>query len=221
MMLLYHSARSSASYRVRIALAWKGIEYESRLLDMQARHHTTSAYRAVNPMALVPALDVDGRVFTESLAIIEYLEEMHAEPRLLPADASQRAYARAVSQLIACEIHPLNNLRALEYLRKFYGQDEEGVRAWYRHWIAEGLSMLERLLAREQLHGRYCLGDRVSMADCCVVPQVANAQRYACDLSPYPAVMRIHEACVRLPEFVRASPENQTHSLWLSASEAP
>jgi len=218
-MKLYHSARSSASYRVRIALAHKGIPYESRLLNMQAMQHATPEYRSVNPVALVPALDVGGQVLGQSLAIIEYLEEIHPEPRLLPAEALDRAYVRAFSQLIACEIHPLNNLRTLNYVRKSYRQNEEGINTWYRNWIADGFGMLELFFTREKRHGRYCNGNEISMADCCLVPQVANAQRYACDLAPYPTVMRIHDACIELPSFIQASPENQGEKWWLSAIE--
>jgi len=213
-MKLYHSARSSAAYRVRIALACKGLPYESRMLNMQAMQHAGPQYRSVNPAALVPSLDIGGQILTQSLAIIEYLEETHPQPPLLPADPLDRAYVRAVSQLIACEIHPLNNLRALDFVRTSYAQDEEGIRAWYRHWIADGFSKLESLLERERRHGRYCCGDRISMADCCLVPQVANARRYACDLTPYPGLVRISDACVQLPAFIEASPESQKDEFW-------
>jgi maleylacetoacetate isomerase len=213
-MKLYHSARSSAAYRVRIALAYKGLAWESRMLNMQALQHAGPAYRSVNPAALVPSLDIDGHVLTQSLAIIEYLEETHREPPLLPGGPFERAYVRAVSQLIACEMHPLNNLRALDFVRQRYGQDEDGIRTWYGHWIADGFSKLESLLQREQRHGRYCLGDRISMADCCLVPQVANARRYGCDLAPYPTVVRIDEACRQHPAFIEAGPENQKGEFW-------
>ena len=218
-MKLYHSARSSAAYRVRIALACKGIPYESRLLDMQAMQHASPQYRSVNPAALVPALDVGERVLSQSLAIIEYLEETHPLPSLLPSDPLDRAYVRALSQLIACEIHPLNNLRTLNYVRNTYRQDEQGIDAWYRNWIADGFAMLESYFAREKRHGVYCNGNEVSMADCCLIPQVANAKRYACNLDPYPTIMRINDACVQLAWFVQASPDNQAEALWLSTFE--
>ena len=217
-MKLYHSARSSAAYRVRIALAYKGIAYESRLLNMQAMQHASPEYRAVNPVALVPSLDVGPRVLGQSLAIIEYLEELQPQPRLLPSDLLDRAYVRAVSQLISSEIHPLNNLRALNFVRKSYSPDEQGMNAWYGHWIADGFAMLEAYLKRESRHGTYCHGDEVSMADCCLVPQVANARRWNCDLTPYPILMRIHDACVALPSFIQASPENQEEKWWLGAA---
>ncbi|OFZ98226.1 MAG: maleylacetoacetate isomerase [Betaproteobacteria bacterium RIFCSPLOWO2_02_FULL_62_17] len=213
-MKLYHSARSSAAYRVRIALAYKGLAWESRMLNMQTLQHAGPAYRSVNPAALVPSLDIDGQVLTQSLAIIEYLEETHPQPPLLPEDPFERVYVRAVSQLVACEIHPLNNVRALDFVRKSYGQGEDGIRAWYWHWIADGFSKLESLLQREKRHGRYCLGDRISMADCCLVPQLANARRYACDLAPYPTLVRIDEACREHPAFIEASPEQQKGEFW-------
>ncbi len=130
----------------------------------------------------------------------------------------ERAYVRAVSQLIACEMHPLNNLRALDFVRQSCGQDEEGMRAWYRHWIDDGFSKLESLLERERRHGRHCLGDEVSMADCCLVPQVANARRYGCDLGPYPTIVRIEQACARHPAFIEASPERQKLEFWEGAA---
>jgi maleylacetoacetate isomerase len=208
-MKLYTYFRSSTSYRVRIAMAYKGIGYEPRFVSLPKAEHTTSEYKAVNPVGLVPSLDLDGRILTQSLAIMEYLEEVQPEPRLLPKDPFDRAYVRALSQIIACEIHPLNNLRTLNFVRDTYGQDKEGLNRWYRHWIAEGFRMMEDLITREKRYGKYSCGDQVSMADCCLVPQVANAQRYQCDLSAYPTVMRIHEALIGLPAFVQASPEKQ------------
>jgi maleylacetoacetate isomerase len=213
-MKLYHSARSSAAYRVRIALAYKDLPYESRLLDMQAKQHATPQYRSVNPLALVPTLDVGTAALIQSLAIIEYLEETHPQPPLLPPEPLERAYVRSVSQLVACEIHPLNNLRAIDFVRNTYRPDESGIDAWYRHWIADGFSKLESFFAREKRHGRYCNGDRISMADCCLVPQVANAKRNDCDLAPYPNVMRINDACLQLPCFIEAMPESQAMVFW-------
>jgi maleylpyruvate isomerase len=163
----------------------------------------------VNPQGLVPALQDGGAILTQSLAIIEYLDEVHPGPRLLPPDPLDRAYVRAFSQLIACEIHPLNNLRTLKYVRKTYDLDEEGVNRWYRHWIEEGFSMMESFLVANGRHGTYCHGEQFSMADCCLVPQVFNAQRYNCDLAPYPVLMRIHEACMRLPAVIDAQPSHQ------------
>ena len=208
-MKLYTFFRSSASFRVRIALNVKGIPYEAVGVSLAKAEHLQDAYRAVNAQALVPTLDDGGRPLGQSLAIIEYLDELHGGPRLLPADPLDRHYVRAFSQIVACEIHPLNNLRTLKYLKKSYGLDEEGVNAWYRHWIAEGFAMMEGFLLRERRHGKYVFRDQVTMADCCLVPQVFNAQRYRCDLAPYPTVMRLHEECMKLDAFQRAQPSQQ------------
>jgi maleylpyruvate isomerase len=208
-MKLYTFFRSSASFRVRIALNVKGIPYEAVGVSLARAEHLQDAYKAVNAQALVPTLEDGGRLLGQSLAIIEYLDEVHGGPRLLPADPVDRHYVRAFSQIIACEIHPLNNLRTLKYVKKAYGLDEAGVNAWYRHWIAEGFAMMENFLARERRHGTYCFRDQVTMADCCLVPQVFNAQRYECDLKPYPTVMRLHEACMKVDAFVRAQPSRQ------------
>ncbi len=208
-MKLYTFFRSSASFRVRIALNYKGLAYEHAGVNLPKAEHAQAGFKAVNPQGLVPALEDGGRVLAQSLAIIEYLDEVHPGPRLLPADPLDRHYVRAFSQIVACEIHPLNNLRTLKYVRKTYGLDDAGVNAWYAHWIAEGFEMMESFLARERRHGKYCFRDQVSMADCCLVPQVFNAQRYQCDLSPYPAVMRLHEECMKLEAFIRAEPSVQ------------
>ncbi len=208
-MKLYTFFRSSAAFRVRIALNHKGLKYEPVLVSLPKAEHLEAMYRSVNPQGLVPALEDTGRVLTQSLAIIEYLDEVHPGPKLLPADPLARAYVRALSQIVACEIHPLNNLRTLKFIRKTYGIDEEGVNEWYRHWIAEGFQMMESFLAGHRMHARYCHGDQVTMADCCLVPQVFNAQRYSCDLNPYPAVMRIHEGCMKLDAFLQAQPSKQ------------
>jgi maleylpyruvate isomerase len=208
-MKLYTFFRSSASFRVRIALNHKKLAYEPVLVSLPKAEHLEAKFKSVNPQGLLPALDDGGRILTQSLAIIEYLDEAHPGPKLLPADPLGRAYVRAFSQIVACEIHPLNNTRTLKYVRKTYGLDEEGVNAWYRHWIAEGFNMMEAFLVRNGMHGKYCYGDQVSMADCCLVPQVFNAQRYNCDLKPYPTAMRIHEACMKLDAFIQAQPEKQ------------
>jgi maleylacetoacetate isomerase len=205
-MKLYTYFRSSASYRVRIALAYKGIAHEAAYVSLVKAEHQGDAFRGVNAQGLVPALEDGGNVFIQSLAIIEYLDERHSEPPLLPKDPVERAYVRAVSQIVACEMHPLNNLRTLKYIRKAYQLDEEGVNAWYRYWIADGFAMLEGYLGREQRSGRYCHGNAVSMADCCLVPQVFNAQRYNCELAPYPRIMRIFDDCMKLDAFASTQP---------------
>jgi len=212
-MKLYTFFRSSASYRVRIALAYKGLAHDAEYVNLPKGEHQADSFRAVNAQGLVPALEDDRALFIQSLAIIEYLEERHPKPPLLPASPADRAYVRAVSQIIACEMHPLNNLRTLKYVRKTYKLDEDGVNAWYRHWIANGFAMLEAYLARERRCGRYCYGDMVTMADCCLVPQVFNAQRYKCDLAPYPTIVRIFEECMKLDAFASTQPSKQADAV--------
>ena len=208
-MKLYTFFRSSASFRVRIALNYKGLKYEPALVSLPKGEHLEAKYKSVNPQGLVPALEDGGRILTQSLAIIEYLDDAHPGPKLLPVDPLDRHYVRAFSQIVACEIHPLNNLRTLKYVRKTYSLDEDGVNAWYRHWIAEGFAMMESFLAEHRKHGKYCFRNQVTMADCCLAPQVFNAQRYDCDLKSYPTVMRLHEECMKLEAFVRAQPSKQ------------
>jgi maleylacetoacetate isomerase len=208
-MKLYTYFRSSAAFRVRIALALKGLAPELAYVSLVKGEQASDAYRAVNPQALVPALEDGGRALIQSLAIMEYLEERHPEPPLLPADPLERAYVRAVCGIVACEIHPLNNLRALRHIRRTYGLDEAGVNAWYRHWIADGMGMLERYLAAERRHGRFVFGDAPGMGDCCLVPQVFNAKRYECDLAPYPIVMGLFAACMERDAFARTQPAQQ------------
>jgi maleylacetoacetate isomerase len=208
-MKLYTFFRSSASFRVRIALNSKGLRYEPALVSLPKGEHLEAKYKSVNPQGLVPALEDGGRILTQSLAIIEYLDETHPGPKLLPPDPIDRHYVRAFSQIVACEIHPLNNMRALKHIRKSYKLDDAGVNAWYRHWIADGFGMMESFLVREGKCGKFCFRDQVTMADCCLVPQVFNAQRYDCDLTPYPTVMRIHEACMKLEPFIQAQPSRQ------------
>ena len=208
-MKLYTFFRSSASFRVRIALNHKGLTYEHAGVSLPKGEHLEAGYKSLNPQGLVPALEDGGRLVTQSLAIIEYLDEVHPGPKLLPVAPLDRAYVRAFAQIITCEIHPLNNLRTRKYIAKTYKQDEEGVNVWYRHWIAEGFQMMEAFLAQEKKNGKYCYRDQVTMADCCLVPQVFNAILYKCELKPYPTVMRIHEACMKLDAFVLAQPSKQ------------
>ena len=209
MIELYTFFRSSASFRVRIALNVKGIAYTPHAISLPKNEQAGASFRAVNPAGLVPALVDNGTILSQSLAIIEYLDEVHPGPKLIPADPLARAYVRAYSQIVACEIHPLNNLRVLKHVKRTYQLDDEGVNTWYRHWIAEGFQMLESTLEREAKHGAYVYRDQVTMADCCLVPQVFNAQRYNCDLAPYPITMGIFERCMKLPAFVAAEPMKQ------------
>jgi len=208
LLKLYTYFRSSAAFRVRIALNLKGLAYDPVFVHLPKGEHRRPEYAALDPQALLPSL-VDGeRALSQSLAIIEYLEETRPEPPLLPADAAGRARVRSLSLLVACEIHPLNNLRTLQHLKRALGQNEEQINAWYRHWIADGFGKLEADLVRSGT-GRFCHGDSPTMADCCLVPQVFNAKRYSADLGPYPALMRIFEACMKLEAFDRAQPSKQ------------
>ena len=207
-MKLYTYFRSSAAFRVRIALNLKGIAYEPAFVHLAKGEHRKPDYAAVNPQALVPTLEDAGRLLGQSLAIIEYLDESRPIPPLMPKEAFARARVRALSLLVACEIHPLNNLRVLQHLKRVLGQNDDQVNAWYRHWIAEGLAKLEAGLA-DPATGRFSQGDTPTLADCCLVPQVFNAQRYQCDTTPYPTVMRVHEECMKLEAFQRAQPGQQ------------
>ena len=212
-MKLYTYFRSSAAYRVRIALNLKGIAYDSIPVHLlqDGGQQLLPAYRAVNPSALVPALDDDGAILTQSLAMLEYLEETRPGVPLLPADPLERARVRALALAIACDAHPLMNLRVLKYLKNTLGLSDEAKQEWYRHWMAEGLAAVEALLAQGDPAGTglFCHGDSPTMADCCLVPQVFNAQRFAIDLAPYPRVARIHAHCAGLPAFIAAHPSQQ------------
>lgn len=209
-MKLYTYFRSSAAFRVRIALNLKGLAYEPRFVHLAKGQHREGAYGAVNAQGLVPTLELDdGRRLAQSLAIIEYLDETHPRPPLVPKDPWARARVRSLSLLVACEIHPLNNLRTLQHLRKQLGQSEEQVGAWYRHWIAEGFVKLEAELAGGKDTGRFCHGDAPTMADCCLVPQVFNARRYEFEERRFPTVMRVFDECMKLEAFERAQPARQ------------
>ncbi len=211
-MKLYTYFRSSASYRVRIALNLKGLPCEMVPVHLlrDGGEQLKPEYRKLNADALVPSLALDdGHVITQSLAIIEYLEEVHPEPALLPKDALDRAWLRSLALSIACDIHPVNNLRILRYLTGEMKLSEEDKNRWYKHWCEQGLAAVEQVLAHDQRVGRYCYGDTPSLADCLLVPQVANAQRMNCDLSAMPTVVRINDACLQLPAFIDASPAKQ------------
>jgi maleylacetoacetate isomerase/maleylpyruvate isomerase len=208
-MKLYTYFRSSAAFRVRIALNLKGIAYEAAPVHLLKGEQNEPRYMQHNPQGLVPALEDGEQLILQSGAIIEYLEETHPAPPLLPTDAAGRARVRALSQLIACEIHPLNNLRTLKYLRKHLGQDDDGINAWYRHWVADGLGKFERSLAETAGTAAFCHGDAPGMADCHLVPQIFNAQRYQCDLAPFPITMGVFGRCVALEAFRKAEPSQQ------------
>lgn len=209
-MKLYTYFRSSAAYRVRIALGLKGLAYDAVPVHLlkNGGEQLGDAYRGVNPAGLVPALQDDGATITQSMAIIEYLEEMHPQAPLLPADPVGRARVRALAQTIACDTHPLSNLRVLKYLTGTLGISEEAKTAWIHQWMKLGLAAFEALLADGKA-GRYCHGDTPSLADCCLMPQVFNAQRFGVDLAPYPQIARIAANCAALPAFQAAHPSRQ------------
>lgn len=208
---LYSYWRSSAAYRVRIALNLKGLPYETlpvHLLNGGGEQHGET-YRDVNPQELVPVLMHGSRILRQSMAIIEYLDETWPQNPLLPSNARDRQRVRALAQAVACEIHPLNNLRVQQYLEKTLKVSEAKREEWTRHWIAEGFRALERLLADNPSTGEYCEGDVPTMADCLLVPQVFNAQRFKVDMGGFPTIRRINESCLALPAFDAARPERQ------------
>jgi maleylpyruvate isomerase len=209
MLKLHSYFRSSAAYRCRIALNLKGLAHEIAYVHLikDGGQHTAPAYRALNPQCLVPTLEVDGGTITQSLAIIEYLDETHPEPKLLPGDALLRARIRAFALAIACDVHPLNNLRVMNYLKGPMAQQQAAVDIWYRHWVESGLAACEALLPAGK--SRFCFGDQPTLADCCLVPQVYNARRFNSDLSKVPRIVAIDEACRALPAFATAAPEAQ------------
>ena len=205
-MELYSYFRSSAAFRVRIALALKGLPYDLQPVHLARNEHLGDTYGRVSAARLVPQL-VDGEAsLSQSLAIIEYLEETHPDPPLLPGSAADRARVRSLALDVACEIHPLNNLRVLRYLVREMKVGEEAKNAWYRHWVEEGLAVVERRLAGDPRTGRYCHGDTPTLADCVLVPQIFNAQRFDCRTDPMPTVMRVFDACMALPAFERSQP---------------
>ncbi len=210
-MKLYTYYRSSAAYRVRIALNLKKLpaEHVPVHLARGVGEHHSETYRAMNPQGLVPALEHEGRVLGQSLAIIEYLDETHPDPPLLPAEPGDRALVRSMAQAIACDIHPLNNLRVLNYLKGPLGQPAAEVSRWYGHWIAEGFRGLEAMAERSSTDGLHLFGGAVTLADVLLVPQMYNARRFSCDLAPYPMLCGICEHLESLPAFAQAHPDRQ------------
>ena len=206
-MKLYTYFRSSAAFRVRIALNLKGLKYEPVFVHLPKGEHRAAPFVEINAQALLPSLELDdGTRLNQSLAIIEYLDEQHPQARLVPEDALARARVRSLSYLVASEIHPLNNLRVLQHLKRL-GQTQEQVDTWYRYWIADGLGKFEAELKGKA--GKFCHGDSPTMADCCLVPQIFNAKRFNSDLAPYPTTMRVFDACMQLDAFDRAQPSKQ------------
>jgi maleylacetoacetate isomerase len=208
---LYTYFRSSAAYRVRCALNLKGMPWEAVPVHLvrDGGEQNQPAYRARSPLGTVPALETGAGVITQSLAIIEYLDETQPQPPLLPASAEGRARVRAIAQTIACDIHPVNNLRVLQYLGRYFGASQEQKDAWYQHWVNEGLAAVEKLLAGHPATGTFCHGETPTLADCCLVPQVFNARRFNCPLDALPTIRRIVAACERLPAFEKAAPASQ------------
>ena len=209
-LVLYGYWRSSSAYRVRIALNLKDLDYEQRPVHLvrDGGAQNLPAYREINPLGLVPALQHGGQVVVQSLAICEYLEDLFPVPALLPEDVSGRARVRGLAQSIASEIQPLNNLGVQQYLKREMRQPEEAIHAWLAHWVARGFSALETWLENSAT-GRFCHGDQPGLADCFLVPQVYNAERFSSDLEPYPNICRISTLCRELPAFSSAAPENQ------------
>ena len=207
-VILYGYGLSSASYRVRIALALKNLPYTSINKNLRAGEHRLSEFLSINVQGFVPALGLDdGAVLIQSVAIIEYLDEIYPTPRLLPAEPLARARVRALAQVITSDIHPLNNLRVLKYLEDKLALDREARDLWYRHWVEAGFDALERWLVRDGAAGRFCHGDAPTLADICLVPQVFNARRFAVDMNPYPRILAIDAACRELPEFQTTAPQ--------------
>jgi len=208
-MKLYGFWRSSAAYRVRIALALKGLSYDYVSVHLTQGEQNQPEFGAINPQHLVPVMEDDGDRLYQSLAIVQYLDEIHPEPRLIPADPVEGARVRSLALIVACEIHPLNNPRVLNYLTGKFGITDDQRREWYHHWIQVGFTALEQRLASEPGTGRFCHGNTPGFADLSLVPQVANAKRFKVDLTPFPTILRINDECLPLEPFQKAAPENQ------------
>jgi len=212
---LYTYFRSTAAYRVRIALNYKQIDYDAKFIHLlkNGGENYSQRYKTVNPQSMVPSLIVVGEgkslTLTQSIAIIEYLEEKFPTPSLLPQGIEQRVKVRAVAQIIACDIHPLNNLRVLDYLTKSHHVDDDAKNRWYQHWIYEGFNAIEMLISQQSREMSFCFGESPSLADICLVPQVFNAKRFQCNLEPYPVINRVYGNCMKIKSFIDAAPENQ------------
>ena len=210
-MKLYTFFRSSASYRVRIALNLKRIPYEQAAIHLRrgGGEQLGAAYKSINPQALVPALEDKGRILTQSLAIIEYLDEQYPNPPLLPKAPADKALVRSMALVIACEVHPIQNLRVLNYVKANYNQSDEQVNRWAQHWIDLGLDALQQMIVAQSKRGKFCYGESPTLADICLIPQLGNARRYGCELAKFPAILEIEKNCNALEAFVNAAPEKQ------------
>jgi maleylacetoacetate isomerase len=208
-MKLFGFFRSSAAFRVRIALNLKGLAYEDAFIHLRRSEQSGEDYLLVNPQGLVPTLEIDGQTLIQSMAIVEYLDETHPQPALLPLDPVGRARVRALAAIVSCDIHPINNLRVLRYLARSLGHDQPTIETWYNHWIATGFEAFERLLVEDRRTGEFCDGSRPGLADIALVPQVVNSERYQLNLSPYPTLARIYANCMKLDAFAAAHPNNQ------------
>ena len=209
MLKLHSYYRSSAAYRVRIALELKNLHWESIHVNLGLGEQRLETFLKYNPQGLVPVLEFKGNHYSQSLAIIEFLEEMTPDPPLFPKNIVDRAQVRSISQQIAMEIHPLNNLRVLKYLENEFGLNEDKKTSWYLHWISEGFNSLEQTLKKNDCKAKFCFGERPSLADVCLIPQVYNGLRFHCDLSEYPIIKSIWDHCMTLEAFKRAAPESQ------------
>ena len=214
-MKLYGYWRSTAAYRVRIALALKNINHDQASIDLVkgGGEQHQPLYREINPQGLVPALEIDGQIITQSMAILEYLEEQYPEPSILSPDPFLKSQIRAFAQSIACDIHPLNNLRVLQYLKAELAVADQQKSDWYLFWVAEGFKALERTIDEADNQFAFCFGEQPSMADICLIPQIYNAHRFHCPIEDYPNLRRINENCLKLDSFIRAMPENQADAV--------
>jgi len=212
-MKLYGYFRSSASYRIRIILNYKKLDYDSIAVMLSRAEHLGDEFRNVNPQGFVPALDIGAAIIAQSPAIAEYLEETYPEPPLLPVDALDRARVREIVGIVGCDIHPIQNLRILKYLRSEFGQDDDAVAAWCRRWIGDGFSVIEKLAAERSSNGRHVIGDAPTLADVWLVPQVFNARRFGLDLSPFPTIAGIDAHCQTLDAFAKAHPMRQADAI--------
>ncbi len=208
-MKLHNFFRSGTSHRLRIALNLKGLPYDYVGIDLRKEHHLLPEFRAINPQALVPALEVDGGVLIQSPAIIEWLEEAHPQPPLLPTDPLDRAHVRALAAIVGCDIHPLNNRRVLETLRKDFAADGEVINRWCGSWIGEGFDAIEALLAADKRRGEFCFGQTPTLADVYLIPQIESARRFKLDLGRWPLISAIDAACAKIDAFARAAPGAQ------------